>query len=242
MARRVTSGKAESTTNVLRYRDWNDFQRYLQEYFSQSRQRRQQLFFRGQPDSATELLTTLDRVRRFETDAERESFFSSLLDEFRREVIHIGASPGALEQTEALELLSRHHGLPSPLLDWTESPYIAAYFAFEGTREPPEGHVAIWVLDRARLDPEDSRFSFVEDLDLIRFNRRALHQRGVFLRVHTAQRSLPELLGDALTKIVLPVTGRALALDHLDQMTINATYLYADLDGAARTARCRLQS
>jgi hypothetical protein len=29
----------------------------------------------------------------------------------------------------------RHHGYPSPLLDWTTSPYIAAYFAL---CEPPQ--------------------------------------------------------------------------------------------------------
>ncbi|MGY4501998.1 hypothetical protein ACVWYH_005955 [Bradyrhizobium sp. GM24.11] len=36
----------------------------------------------------------------------------------------------------------RHHGFPSPLLDWSGSPYVAAYFAFA---EPAGENVAIYV-------------------------------------------------------------------------------------------------
>jgi hypothetical protein len=38
----------------------------------------------------------------------------------------------------------RHFGFPSPLLDWTESPYIAAYFAFVDASTSLDSRVAIY--------------------------------------------------------------------------------------------------
>jgi hypothetical protein len=55
----------------------------------------------------------------------------------------------ALDDELSWLALMRHHGAPTRLLDWTKSPYVAAFFAAsEATRDKPS---AIWVIDQSAI-------------------------------------------------------------------------------------------
>jgi hypothetical protein len=130
-------------------RTWEQFRSSLLKFAALPRVRRAQLLFRGQADASWTLRATLDRFRTFTNDVERLFFVNGLLEEFRREAVIVKSAADMLPENDALELLARHHGLRSPLLDWTQSPYIASYFAYNSNdgRAPAR----VWVLDRAKL-------------------------------------------------------------------------------------------
>ncbi|HEY2154347.1 MAG TPA: FRG domain-containing protein [Isosphaeraceae bacterium] len=167
-----------SAPRRIRFRNWREFHRdYLLEFAALDRMGRSRLLFRGHSDRGWALSPTLDRLRPvgFAGDQERKEHYEFLLAEFRREAIRFVSPPLELPVGEAFELLARHHGVPSPIIDWTESPYVAAFFAYDQPLSEASGHhVAIWVLDRTALDEEKAQVRLIDDPDLLRVNPRAL--------------------------------------------------------------------
>jgi hypothetical protein len=220
---------------------WEEFRAILLRFSRLDRLTREQWWFRGQPDAKHALLATVDRGRSFKSDGERQDFIREIIEEFKREVIYLGGAD-RVPDGPALELLARHHGLPSPLLDWTRSPYVAACFAFMDHSNAT--HVSVYAcrisqIDEAHLTEMSSAIELVQKPEHLKFNRRAVQQRAVFMRIARFGRTVEDLLGDSLTQFRLPMSERDVALNDLDQMLVNPTTLFYDLDGVARTVASR---
>jgi hypothetical protein len=224
---------------TIRLRSWAGFKALIFKQMTIPPAERVETWFRGLSDSRWLLQTTLDRFGPFLDKAARTAAADSLLAHFRKELIGLipkGQSPEGL----ALELLARHHGLPSALMDWTESPYIAAFFAAQGALRSEAKAVAIWALNLGLLSAK-AEIEPIRDREDLWFNPRALSQRGVFLRIEAEDGSAEGALDEALTKMVLPASECTMALQDLEAMNITARNLFRDLDGAARTAITRFQ-
>lgn len=142
---------------------WNAFEKYLASFFSQwkklKREKRPMTVstpvFRGQSDASWNLETTLERFtnRKFSTFD-----YYSAIRSVKPAVVSMTEKEWQLPKFEkfkadkvllvpiGLEFMVylRHHGFPSPLLDWTRSPYVSAFFAFRSPQLSSNGRVAIY--------------------------------------------------------------------------------------------------
>jgi hypothetical protein len=108
------------------------------------------IVFRGQSDAKWHLTTTVERYMGnnialidyytliYKAKSRIETFTGRIWDipalqEYKDWLANYD-SMGGSDRIEALEYMAyiRHQGFPSPLLDWSTSPYVAAYFAFRG--------------------------------------------------------------------------------------------------------------
>lgn len=185
-----------------------------------------------------------------------EAFEESYLRAFKAFAVGLqGIQTNDLNEDEWWAL-GRHHGLITRLLDWSYSPYVAAFFAFvdHAARSMPgfsdglpekigfdsTSHVSVWALAPFRDLEIDREFEILQPRRDQFLRQRA--QAGLYTRLrHDLYLDLASYLeakqvGHYLEEIRIPCGEIGKALYDLKLMNITYSTLFPDLDGAARDA------
>ncbi len=228
-------------------RTWSDFKAYAVKLEPE------RFFFRGQENNEWQICTSFHRTGRAVLRRFSETDVPSLHRNLSGLTTHRFILADEQDYAAFLHLV-QHHGYPTPLLDWTYSPFIAAYFAFRNIRrETSSGKVRVLVFDgrgwqnafaSARvMSPAYLHLTILEPLAIN--NPRVVPQQSIstvtnveHLEAYISRRE-EESRMRFLTAIDLPAGEYRTVLRELGLMGINAGTLFPGLDGACQQLRER---
>ena len=230
---------------------WLEFKELIDRRVRQSgTDQRTSAVFRGQSKSAWKLVASFDRAVTEVPGAARVEVHDQMVREARQRLIVAQEIPEQppIDDVDLAALL-QHEGAQTRLLDWTASPYIAAFFAFSsveafgGKRVSEDGFSAVFEL-REDCDAvaSDRGMSVVRPSH--QWNPRAAAQQGLFTMNRSPVESVEEFLAlcyahddppePPLIKYVLPHTEVQHALRDLELMGISSQSLFPGRMGIVR--------
>lgn len=151
---------------TFRLGSWSHFFDFLEaEVFQPSSPSKQSYIWRGQRRANWPVRSSLDRL--FEqlgllaaSPSELERRLAEHLDVFKHAARgRRGPNPASLPEEKDWWALGQHFGLATPLLDWTRSPFAAAYFAFEELASDPTEYRVVYGLSRNAVNKKNEEIS-----------------------------------------------------------------------------------
>lgn len=250
--------------------NWEDFEKNIKQLFDLVKKLKEKTrlyvstpLFRGHNDRDWHLSTTLDRIKSNMSMEEYYSLIRSVLPAVEsftdlQWILPKYKEPGddfwkSFPPSQySYMIYLRHHGFPSPLLDWTRSPYIGAFFA----------------LNDIKLDIDAALFAYVEDLGkgktgwgsepmisshgpYIHTHKRhhfqqceytvctKMHDKKAHYWSHEDVFHKNNAEQDMLIKYILPSSQRKEFLRKLDLMNINAYSLFNNEESLMHTLSIR---
>jgi hypothetical protein len=237
---------------------WREFHAFVEH----SRFTKDEFIFRGQQRYDWDLIPSLGRSSKNGVCSHKQ--IKECLESFRRSSRGRKDLDPSLDDDLEMWALGQHHGLKTPLLDWTLSPYVALFFAFEHADDPEDNPSrVVYVLNKSKVE-QRVRALLKEghrEEEVVRIfqpigdsNRRLLSQAGLFLAVPPNQSITGWLLrelGDAgddqnlMSQIVMKVhianAGREECLRAMHRMNIHHASLFPDLIGSANYSNFELE-
>jgi len=242
---------------TTRIDSWRDFHRLVEhERFALD-----EFIFRGQRGHRWDLRPSL--ARDDETGVFSAKQCRECLASFRRSSRGRKDLDPTLEDDLEMWALGQHHGLKTPLLDWTLSPYVALFFAFEQSDKAAENPSrVVYALNKTKVERRVQEILSDGDRaeDAVRIfqptgdsNRRLLSQAGLFLAVPPNESVTSWILTnlgddgedmDALAGIIMKMhianTEREECLRALHKMNIHHASLFPDLIGSSNYSNFEL--
>lgn len=146
----------------------------------------------------------------------------------------------------------RHFGFPSPLLDWSRSPYVAAFFAFNGAADSQDDRVAIYAYaEYVGQAKRRSPGSYVATTGpYVRTHKRHVLQQSDYSvclveadgewRFASHENALSvQGQRETLSKYTIPVSERTKVLRILDRFNLNAFSLFGTEEGLVESVANR---
>lgn len=258
----ITADEFSGRIPVTRLEHWRDFSSLLESDFFNRVDT--QFIFRGHRRYDWEMTPTLARVTNdgIVTTALRDQQLAMFRKAIRGRISdHSLLDDEDEKEADELWSIGQHHGLMTPLLDWTYSPYVALFFAFakeDQEDEKDNPYRAVYILNKSFISDDEQ----CPDIRVFEPKKddhgRLVSQAGLFTFSPfdaTIENKLTEVLTDEdfaddelkqaaeeeqaailakyICKVYIKNEQQQDCLKHLRRMNVHHASLFPDLIGAA---------